>query len=231
MKLILPSIILIMMFFINIQAKSNEFYNTSLGADIGSTGFGITVVTKLKEYEKWAIRIASHKLNTNYTTTDDTADYDFDVKLGDIQLMADYHPWNTSFKYTFGALYNNTKFDGKITPNGGNYTFNKHTYSTSEIGRVDTHVEFSNTIAPYIGIGWDTSFYKPDNSWGFSFNLGIIYSGSAKVSYSPAFGSMVADDMKKQIENDLEVQKSSLQDTLDKYKIMPYVSIGFNYKF
>ncbi len=208
-----------------------DWSNISVGADVGTTGIGITGIKQLKDYPKWAIRFGAHKYSKNYTTTDNKADYDFDLNLADVQLMADYHPWMSSFKITFGALYNGTDFDGKVTPRGTTYIFNGHTYTTSDIGYVDVDVDFDNSIAPYIGIGWDTSFNKPKKSWGFTFNIGVAYTGSAKATYTPTFGSAVSDATKQKILNDLDAEKKSLQDDLDKYKYLPYISIGFNYKF
>ncbi len=216
------------------DVSSIDWSNTSLGADVGTTGFGITGVKQLKDYPNWAVRVGAHKYSKNFTTTDNKADYDFDLKLADVQLMADYHPWMTSFKVTMGALYNGTDFKGKITPRNSNYTFNGVTYSsgvTGKIARVDTKVDFDNSIAPYLGIGWDTSFNKSEKTWGFTFNLGVAYTGNAKVSYNPTYGSAATVADKQEIKNNLDVEKKSLQDDLNKYKYLPYISIGFNYKF
>ncbi len=233
MKKILFSVVSATLIVSNLSADSTQidWKNVSLGADVGTTGIGLTVVKPIDEHPNWAVRVGAHKYSKNFTTTDNEADYDFDLDLSDVQLMADYHPWMTSFKVTLGALYNGTDFNGKINPRGSSYTFNGVTYSTSQIGTVDTKVDFDNSIAPYIGIGWDTSFNKPNKTWGFTFNLGVAYSGSAKVSYTPTFGSSVPDATKQEILNNLEIEKKSLQDDLDKYKYLPFVSIGFNYKF
>ena len=229
MKKIVLSIGVISLLAVSSLNAQVDFSNTSVGGDIGTTGIGITGVKKLKGYDdKWGVRVGYHQFSKSFNTTDNEADYDFDLDLQDFQLMADYHPWNTSFKVTFGALYNGTEFDGKITPKGGTtITIGGTPYTTGELGGVKTKVKFDNTIAPYIGIGWDTSFYKPKNSWGFTFNLGVAYTGSAKVSYTADYGSVA----KSEIDAKLEIEKASLQDDLDKYKYLPYLSIGFNYKF
>ena len=212
------------------DASQIDWSNTSIGADVGTTGIGVTGVKQLKDYPKWGVRVGAHKYSKNFTTTDNKADYDFDLKLADVQLMADYHPWMSSFKVTFGALYNGTDFKGKIKPRGGNFTFNGNVYSVNDLGSVDTKVEFDNTIAPYIGIGWDTSFNKPEKTWGFTFNIGVAYTGSAKVSYTKHIKNPNNIDL-TQLDKDLDKEKASLQDDLDKYKYLPYISIGFNYKF
>ena len=91
--------------------------DASLGADIGTTGVGVTYVKKLKNYDnKWGIRVGYHQFSKSYTTTQNKANYDFDLDLQDVQIMADYHPWSTSFKVTLGAMYNGNELKGKITP-------------------------------------------------------------------------------------------------------------------
>ncbi len=92
--------------------------------------------------------------------------------------------------------------------------------------------------------GWDTSFDKI-KGFGFTFDLGVIYQGAAKVDYSVHYKELpktgnesvdkVAEDARQEliqnINKDLEKEKVSLQDELDKYEFLPYISIGFNYKF
>jgi len=231
MKKFLFSTVAVAFLAVNSHAEFN-LQDTSVGADIGTTGIGVTAVKKIKGYEdKWGVRVGYHQYSKNYTTTEDQTDYDFDLDLQDFQIMADYHPWNTAFKLTFGVLYNGTDLTGNIKPSGTYIYIEGERYSLDQVGSVDTKVDFDNDIAPYIGIGWDTSFYKPNNSWGFTFNLGVAYTGSAKVSYTPHYGPAIDDDTKAQLESDLEEARISLQDDLDDYKYLPYISIGFNYKF
>ena len=233
MKKILFSVIVATLVASNLSADiiKKDSENISLGVDVGTSGIGLTVVKQMDSYPNWALRAGVHKYSINYTTTDNKADYDFDLNLLDVQLMADYHPWMGSFKITLGALYNGTDLRGTISPRGNTFIFNDITYSTSQVGSVKTSVDFDNPVAPYIGIGWDTSFNKPNNTWGFTFNLGVAYSGSAKVTYTPTFDSSVPDTTKQEIINNLEVEKRSLQNDLDKYEYLPFISIGFNYKF
>ena len=229
MKKILFSTIVTAVLAVSSQAEIN-LQDTSVGADIGTTGIGVTAVKKIKGYEdKWGVRVGYHQYSTNYDTTSDNTKYDFDLDLQDFQVMADYHPWNTSFKITFGAMYNGNDLTGKITPSGTTITIDGKSYSINQLGYVDTKVDFDNNIAPYIGIGWDTSFYKPNKSWGFTFNLGVAYTGSAKVSYTPHWGTDTTN--RSEIVDKLEKARVSLQDDLDDYKYLPYISIGFNYKF
>lgn len=215
--------------FNNLQACSNEFSNISLGSEIGTTGFGFIVVRKLKKYPKWGIRIGAHKYTKNFNDDVNDVHYDMDLNLKDVQFMVDYHPWMSSFKITLGTLYNGTDLDGKITPNtNGVYTLNGNHYNSNQVGYINSKVEFKNDFAPYIGIGWDTSFYKPKKSWGFIFNIGVAYYGNSKVN----FNAYIKDpNIANQIKNDLEKERIDLENDINDFKYIPYVSIGFNYKF
>ena len=230
MRKVALSISLISLLSVSLYANTNDFFqDSSIGLDVGTTGVGATFVKKIKQYDKWGIRVGYHKYSKNFTDDVDNVHYDMDLNLEDVQLMADFHPWCNSFKITFGALYNGTDANGKITPKaGGTYKLNGNNYNSNQIGYINTKVEFKNDFAPYIGIGWDTSFYKPKNSWGFTFNLGIAYYGNSKVTYN----AYIKDpSVANNIYNDLEKERIKLEDDINDYKYIPYVSVGFNYKF
>lgn len=205
----------------------------SVGGDIGTTGIGVIGVKKLND--QWGLRVGFHKYSYSKVINDDDVKYDFDLDLQDFQIMADYYPWKTSFKLTGGILVNGIELDGKISPNNGvNFEFGGNTYTTADISTANTTVDFDRALAPYLGLGWDTAFYK--KGWGFAFNAGVIFAGSATVDYSvdytaaaqaaPGFATLKSD-----VERDLAIEKASLEDDLDSLKYMPYISLGFNYKF
>ncbi len=180
----------------------------------------------------------------DYEVEDDEVKYNFDLKLQDFMVVGDYHPWKGSFKTTAGVIVNSSSLDGEITPSKSQeFEFQGHTYSTDDIAKIESKVDF-DPVAPYIGIGWDTSFNK-DKGFGFTFDIGVIYQGAAQVDYSVHYqelektGNPTIDQaaeaarqvLIQDINKDLEEEKVSLQEELDKYEWLPYVSIGFNYKF
>ncbi len=230
MRKIILSIGVLSLLSVGVSANNTNdmFEDSSIGIDVGTTGIGGTFVKKIKKYDKWGIRLGYHKYSKNFTDDVDNVHYDMDLDLEDAQFMLDFHPWCNSFKFTFGTLYNGTDLDGKITPRAGNYQLNGHQYSATDVGYINTKVDFKNDFAPYIGIGWDTSFYKPKKSWGFTFNIGVAYYGKSKVSYDAYVNNpTIANDLR----NDLEVERKNLEDDINDYKYIPYISIGFNYKF
>jgi len=244
------------------------YQGTSVGVQAAIFGIGGNVKGKISD--NIGIRASYETFSVNdYEVEDDKTKYNFDLKLEDFMLVGDYHPWAGSFKLSAGMIVNNSVLDGDITPNlqGQDkieFDFNnKHyVYSINELGAIQTKVDF-DPVAPYVGLGWDTSFDKL-KGFGFTFDLGVAYQGSAQATYKLKYGAALdvdkriaeetanipdgpqktakinqikteVENRRQQIENeikaDLDDRMLSLQEELDKYKWMPYISIGFNYKF
>ncbi len=227
-----------------------ELQGNSIGVEAGIYGFGLNYKAKFNDYI--GVRASFDKFKKNdIEITEDTngieTNYNFDLDLNDLLFIADYHPWSGNFKFSAGMIINNSNLDGVITPsqkdnNDIEFTFNGHTYSTKKVGSVNTKVDW-DPVAPYVGIGWDTSFDK-NEGWGFTCDLGVAFQGSAKATYSVNYGDQLKDNpddnqiereakaqARQEIKNDLDKEMTTLQDDLDDYKILPYISLGVNYKF
>jgi hypothetical protein len=217
----------------------------SVGAQVGI--FGIGANAKYKINDQFGVRASFDMFSVNdYEIEDDETNtkYNFDLKLQDIMITGDYHPWKGAFKTSAGLIVNSSALDGEITPaTSQEFEFQGHTYSTDDIAKVNAKVDF-DPVAPYVGIGWDTSFNKL-KGFGFTFDIGVIYQGSAQVDYTVNYKELektgnatvdqaaedIRDELIQNINQDLEKEKVSLQEELDKYELLPYISIGFNYKF
>jgi hypothetical protein len=242
-----------------LQADMN-YQGTSVGVQAAIFGLGATVKGKVSD--NLGIRASFDTFSVNdYEVEDDTTKYNFDLKLQDLMLVGDYHPWAGSFKLSAGMIVNNSQLDGDITPNtrGADtieFDFNDqhYVYNISQLGAIQTKVDF-DPVAPYVGFGWDTSFDKL-KGFGFTFDIGVAYQGAAQASYKIKYGDALDIDkatadipdgpvkdakiaeikaeqqrIKDELEADLDAEMLSLQEELDKYEWMPYISIGFNYKF
>ncbi len=219
------------------------YQGTSIGGQAGIFGLGATLKGKFSE--SLGVQVGFDKFTYNdIEIIDGNVKYNFDVETKDFLATADWHPYKSSFKTSAGVIVNNSNLVGTVKPTTStSFTFNGTTYSTDDIAKVDTSGEF-DPVAPYIGIGWDTSWTKK-SGWGFTFDLGLIYQGSAKVDYTVDYkevvhtGDPVADAIADQaratlireIDTNLEVEKASLQEELNKYEFLPYIAIGVNYKF
>jgi hypothetical protein len=263
-SLVLSSIVGMMLLSSTIVAGEN----ISVGVQAGI--FGIGANAKYKLNDQLGIRAGFEMYEVNdFEVEDDEVTYNFDVKLQDITVLADWHPWKGSFKTSAGLIINNSSVEGDITPSATDnqnieFTFNgrDYSYKLDELGSIHTTADL-NPIAPYIGIGWDTSFDK-DIGFGFTFDIGVAFQGAVEVDYSLRYGDSldvdkevarqtadlpagaIKDAKVAQITNDIKIEQKrikdelkteldkemiTLQDELDQYEIMPYISIGFNYKF
>lgn len=121
-------------------------------------------------------------------------------------------------------MYNDNHIDITAEPSA-TFDIGDTTYSASQVGTLEGEVEF-NEIAPYIGIGWDTSFGK-NNRFGLLVDLGVIYQGTPDVELK-ATGPFASNQAFK---NDIQAEEDKLQDDLDQYEYYPVIGVGLSYRF
>ena len=121
-----------------------------------------------------------------YDAEESDVSYDFELELKSFAMFADWHPFKGAFRLSGGLLINGNGLTGNAKPT-----------APVDIGGTDYSLDSINldisynTIAPYFGLGWDTTFGDRDN-WGFAFDLGLIYSGSAEAALSVSGPGKVA---------------------------------------
>ena len=226
------------------QVQADETRGFSLGGQTGLYGLGAHLSGKFSD--TLGVKVGFDQFTYNdIEIEDDEVTYDFDVSTKDILATVDWHPFAGSFAMRAGVIVNDSNLKGTITPNieTQKFVFNDEEYSTDDIAKVDTKVDF-DPIAPYVGLSWDTSWAK-NSGFGFTFDFGVIHQGSATVDYSVGYKELqstdnaVADavasqtraELIKGIDENLAIEKKSLQKDLDDYEYLPYIAIGVNYKF
>ena len=164
----------------------------------------------------FGVRAGFNYFSYAYDATESDVSYDFELELKSFAVFADWHPFKGAFRLSGGLLINGNGLSGNAKPTapvdigGTDYTLNS----------IDLDISY-NALAPYLGLGWDTSFGDNDN-WGFAFDLGLIYSGSpeAALSTDPTVSA-----------TDIEKEKQELQNDLDSLKWWPVISAGLVYQF
>ncbi len=194
----------------------------SIGLKAGTLGAGIEVGGAFTD-------TLGARLGVNYFTYSDSGtkvdiEYDFDVSLQSVSLLLDWHPSRGSFRISGGALYNGNKVES-VAKTSATYKIGDIIYTAADVGTLDGEIDF-NELAPYLGLGWDTSFGK-SGRFGFVFDLGAIYQGSANVKLS-ADGALSNDPT---FLSELKKEEKNLQDELDNYKFYPVIAVGISYRF
>ena len=201
-------------------------YNTAL--KVGTFGAGIDVSRMLNE--KVALRANINGLRINRNEDLDDISYDATLSLLTVGVLADYYPFETSFRLSGGLYYNGNKLEGTARPaSGETIDLGDNNYiGVNQIGRVDAKIDF-NKVAPYLGVGWGN---KPSSGgWGFTFDLGVMYQGSPEVYANAVPNASLSQSDKDKIAADVEKERKKIEDDASSYKWYPVLMLGVNYTF
>jgi hypothetical protein len=188
-----------------------------VSARLGSLGFGIEAGIGLTE--QFSTRLGLNRYDFDFDQRVGGIEYDLDLELRSIALFADWHPFDSSFRFTAGVLRNNNEISG-VTQS-----------STMTIGDtlypgvgLEVDVEY-RSLAPYLGLGWESGFIKA-HGWGFNVDLGIMYQGAGSVSLIPI--GLAADMVDP---DDVAQEERRFEEDMADYKYYPVFSFGVSYKF
>jgi len=193
-----------------------------VGLSAGTLGYGPQVGFVVTP-GKFDVRLNAGYLNYSYNTTSSGVAYDGHLKLNNVGLLGDWHPFDGGFRVTAGAFYNDNKFSLTGQPSGGTYTFNGVTYTATQAGTVTANVTF-NSLAPYLGIGWGDN----SNSAGLHFtsDVGVMYQGrpNATITATGAASNPA-------LAADVRAAQGKLQSDLNSFQWYPVVQVGLVYRF
>jgi hypothetical protein len=199
--------------------------------EISTLGVGATVTKSITPNVNAKLGINGLGISRDISLSD--VDYKANLNLFNVSTLADYHPWkNGGFRLTGGLVFQDNNIEGTGKPKNGvtirinNKDYNSKTVLTS----LNAKVSFENSVAPYIGLGWGNAV-KPGKRWGFSANLGAMFSGSPKVSLTPGFGPDATDAIKAEINTNIEAERKKQESDLNWLNIYPVFSLGISYQF
>ena len=198
----------------------------AVAAKVGTMGPGVDVTLPLVP-ENLNLRLTGSYVTFGVTVKTDDVDYDSDLTLTGYGALLDWHPFQNNFRVSGGALYNGSEVDLDGTGNSADATIKigDHEYATDAVGILHGTGDY-NAFAPYLGIGFGNAVQK-DRAWGFVFDLGVVFTGSATVHLS-ATGPAAA---LPEFQQDLAQNESDVQDKLDKVPVYPVLAFGVSYQF
>ncbi len=175
---------------------------------VSTLGAGLDVAVPVAD--SVAARLGFNAFNKSFSTTTtsatNTINYNGNLKLSTVQLLADWHPFNGLFHLTGGVMLNNNKFDATGTDQATG-------------APVTASVTFSKTV-PYLGIGW--SGQAKNTGWSFKSDIGVLFQGSPTATLTSTNQTLAAN---------LATNQAALNDKLKNFKYYPVVSIGIGYAF
>lgn len=210
-------------------------------------GLGVSVGTQLGE------RFNVRGVYNGYTYSREVEDssgkatYDGKIKLQSFGVLADWHPFQGTFRLTTGLLSdgNRITLNGKAK-NGAEYAVGDCTYVSSSTDplQISGKVDFRR-LAPYVGLGWGGNMHAGKGFYGI-FDLGVMLSGTPNVGLN-AFGSARNKNPTTQpqcggaadmpvtsdptFQRELSKARDDAQNQADKVKLWPSIAFGLGWRF
>jgi hypothetical protein len=207
-------------------SKSDNYHlGFRIAPRISTLGGGLEVAKGITPW--FGLRGGVNYFTWDYDGEESDIEYDSNLELKSFALFADVHPFKQAFRVSAGFLINGNELTGKGKPTGNSFDIGDGSYSSNDITSLAFDLSYS-TFAPYLGIGFDTTF-GDDDRWGFVFDLGILFSGSAKASL--AYNTTLTGNALDTLNNNIEKERKDIQDSLDDFEFWPVVSTGLIYQF
>lgn len=195
----------------------------AVSGKLGTLGLGIEATKAFSD--SITGRIGLNGYNYHKSAVESGIEYDFKLKWQTLSALADWYPWQGSFRASAGLMYNNNKLGLAAKPSAGGYTINNVSYTAAQIGSLDGAIKFNNA-APYLGIGWGNPVAQ-EKGWGVVADIGALYQNSPKatLNVTPGIGAPAT------LQADVEAERRQLESALSSFRWYPVVSIGFSRQF
>lgn len=214
--------VLMIVLFGGVGSGSADPFDIALGGKVGTPGLGLELTIGL--LESLNTRVGFNAFTYGYDFDVDDFNYDADLNLFNAMLLADWHLFDNDFRFTGGIVLNENEIDAVGTTDKEIVVINDTGYRAAEVGDLKTTISF-NKFAPYFGIGWGNAV--GDNYFNFSFDLGIILSGSPNATLS-ANGPLASDP---DFQRDLAAEADDVEQEGENFDIYPVIALGFNFQF
>jgi hypothetical protein len=166
-----------------------------------------------------------NKYSVSSTDTTDGIDYDVDLDLNTVAVLANFHPFAGSFRITGGVMINSNELGMTANPDAlGNFNINGTDYSVAQVGILKAAVDFKR-IAPYAGIGFG---HSASSGLGFTLDVGVLMQGSPNLDLTSTGGSLSGT---APFEAEIAQEEEAAEDDIKGFTMYPVVSAGLNYRF
>lgn len=126
-------------------------------------------------------------------------------------LTVDLHPFQLGWRLSAGVRYIDLKLEEERT--AGLISVGDHEYDASVLGGLKTGLSAANSVAPYLGVGYDSVHFTKDGvCFRIGFDLGVLYTGSLKAYMTPGTSNIPAE-----LAADIKKEVSNIEDSVNQY--------------
>jgi len=145
-------------------------------------------------------------------------------------LFVDIHPFSSAFYLTGGLISQNINFELRGNPSISAFNFNGTSYAYANVTKFTGKAGFSNSTAPYLGLGWSNR-NNVSSGVAFSFEAGLINVGTGSVDFAVECGSGLSSSQCSALQSDVAAEMSTINNDLDRKLFYPVVKLGISYRF
>ena len=208
-------------------ATAADAQTVGLTVRLGTLGLGADVATPV--VDGLDARLIGRALAFGQTGLLDAADlgvdglqldYDAEVGLGSVGLLADWYPFRNTLRVTAGALVHVNGAAAEIRAAEPYYSADlDRTFSVERVGTLRVEVSYDQPVAPYLGVGvGDVTAGR----FGLAAEAGVAYVGPPTIAMSgTGLIGGTADP----------ANVATLQAGLDSFRFHPVLSLGLKTSF
>jgi len=204
------------------QEAATAASKNALGLKVGALGLGLEYTRSLGE--RLTVRAAAYGSQYGFDSEESDIEYAMDLIWDSFALGVDLHPGKGPFRLSLGYLSNDNRLEAQAAPTQIE-VIGDTPYTPQQIGNLYGDIAFDDDGAAYAGLGWDWSRNK--TKFGMSLDLGLVSQGSPVVELR-ATGTAVNTPA---FQSDLEAEEAQIEEDLDDLDIVPYITLGFNFRF
>jgi hypothetical protein len=200
----------------------------AVGAQAGTLGLGVGLTVGLTE--QFNVRGLFNTLSYEFDDEASDIEYEFDLDLGSVGAMIDWHPGGSGFRVSAGAFLNDNEVTGVGRPVDGTFVEIGDTLFPAEaVDRAEADLSFDDFV-PYVGIGWGNAV-GPDKRLGVNLDVGVLFQGAPQADFRAFAAGDAPDGLQDLLDQEAAREEAEIQDDLDQFEFYPVVSLGLSWKF
>ena len=191
---------------------------------IGVSTIGITAEVSNKVFNNFVVRLNGNWAGADYKPKLTDAEVAGSIKIAGAGLIGDWHPFENGFRMSGGVRWHQAKFSGDVS--GQDVTLNGVTYTSAQYGKLHGETEPGSSIAPYLGIGWDSTHFS-DGHFAMGLDIGAMYLGQPTATLTASRAALVPG-----LQANADAEAKKLRDDYGKFgQFWPVIALTAKYRF
>jgi len=217
---------------INDGSPEASFIPTGVRAEVGTTGYGGAIQWTANPYVGIALGYNGGKISWSDDLKIDGSTYDLETRSKTTYLNAEIRPWGASDNkwaqaayIAAGVAYLDNKYDiDREVHSGRDFSVNNTSFKADGKVTIDGKLNYNNSFAPYVGIGYAPKFNK---NWGIFGEIGAYYTRNPSVTLTATGtvvgGTVVNEEFHQAVRNEAYNIANKT-----KYEWLPVGKVGVN---